>query len=100
MDMWYCKQNKQYELIGQKGKDCNTRNTAFVVDDTDLSEPEFDDEDISQKMYMEACKDMNLTPIKAVYKALDTEKLAVVGVILKKKESKACAIGLLVITLT
>ncbi|XP_048776737.1 leucine-rich repeat-containing protein 74B-like [Ostrea edulis] len=64
-------------------------------DDTDLSEPEFDDEDISQKMYMEACKDMNLTPIKAVYKALDTEKLAVVGVILKKKESKACAIGLL-----
>jgi hypothetical protein len=74
-------------------------NIAFVTEDTDLSDPESDDEDISQKMYMEACKDMNLTPIKAVYKALDTEKLAIVGVILKKKEAKACAIGLVVIQL-
>ncbi|XP_062576844.1 leucine-rich repeat-containing protein 74B-like [Saccostrea cucullata] len=63
--------------------------------DSDLSASESDDEDVSQKMYMEACKEMRLTPIKAVYKALDTEKLAIVGVILKKKESKACAIGLL-----
>ena len=68
----------------------------YPIDDSDLSEAESDEEDLSQRMYMEACKDLNITPIKAVYKALETEKLAVVGVILKRKESKACAIGLVV----
>lgn len=48
-------------------------------------------------MYMEACKDLHITPIKALYKALGTDRLAVVGVILKKNESKACAIGLVVL---
>lgn len=63
-------------------------------DDSDLSDTESLGEEISQRMYMEACKDLHITPIKALYKALGTDRLAVVGVILKKNESKACAIGL------
>lgn len=67
------------------------------VDDSDLSDTESLGEEISQRMYMEACKDLHITPIKALYKALRTDRLAVVGVILKKNESKACAIGLVVL---
>lgn len=62
-----------------------------------MSDTESLGEEISQRMYMEACKDLHITPIKALYKALRTDRLAVVGVILKKNESKACAIGLVVL---
>lgn len=76
-----------------------TINNFFLcdVDDSDLSDTESLGEEISQRMYMEACKDLHITPIKALYKALGTDRLAVVGVILKKNESKACAIGLVVL---
>ena len=45
---------------------------------------------------MGACKDLHITPINLVLKHFATNRLAIVGVVLSKKDAKACAIALLV----
>ncbi|KAK3100432.1 hypothetical protein FSP39_019892 [Pinctada imbricata] len=70
------------------------------IEDVDYDEDDspFEDEvlyDFCQRLYMEACKDLNITPINLVIKHLATNKLAIVGVVLGKKDAKACAIALL-----
>lgn len=67
------------------------------VDDSDLFDIELLGEEISQRMYMEVCKDLYIMFIKVLYKVLWMDRLVVVGVILKKNEFKVCVIGFVVL---
>lgn len=67
------------------------------VDDSDLFDIELLGEEISQRMYMEVCKDLYIMFIKVLYKVLGMDRLVVVGVILKKNEFKVCVIGFVVL---
>ncbi|KAL4230910.1 hypothetical protein ACF0H5_011285 [Mactra antiquata] len=60
-------------------------------DDTVLPE----DVDLTQRYYVMACKDLKIRRIKIIYDGLVLEKLRCKGMVLSKKDMKACTIALL-----
>ncbi|XP_076071924.1 uncharacterized protein LOC143043549 [Mytilus galloprovincialis] len=74
------------------------------LDDSDFSDEEDElelyfmsqrpKEKMSQKLYKEACRTLKITPMQMFYKALDTDEIRVIGVTMKPKDTKACAIAL------
>ena len=53
-------------------------------------------EELCQKIYKEACKSLQITPMKLFYNALYKEEIRIIGVTMRSKDIKACAIALCV----
>ena len=70
--------------------------TLIIISEDDSPFEEDHEYDFCQRLYMGACKDLHITPINLVLKHFATNRLAIVGVVLSKKDAKACAIALLV----